>query len=320
MEPALDVVRARETSLRLAMQAAAKHAVHRTGFRGAALVVLGDPPREPLWTAVAAELNRQTGDLLVAADLRVGERDMQYLHGLTPYLLSALSHSGVNASAATAAGVLGAVDSVARRLGRTTSSLRVLVHGVGKVGRPVARALSAAGATVFTHDLRPHAAELPGCVAVTMWMREEVDVLIPCSVGDVVELGDVSQLRCRAIVGSAASLFAEDQRGTLAALHDHGIVYVPAAVSAGGAVICSSVEHYAPKVFDAAAPDQLYTFVGGEIRDHTDSLLDDAVSHGLTPGGMVAATRPGAAGAEGGDCGRRFRTFLDRGQTGTSRR
>jgi hypothetical protein len=90
--PGLGLVQAGELAEQLAAEMAVKHAVHGTGFRGAKIVVAGDPARGPLWEAVAGELNAREGEVYTGCDMGVGDRDMRHLSELTPYVLSTLAN------------------------------------------------------------------------------------------------------------------------------------------------------------------------------------------------------------------------------------
>lgn len=253
---------ARALCRRLAVEMLAKHRLHHTGFWGAKMLVTGaDRVDDELLRAVAVVLESWRGGLYTGADMGVTAQDMARLAQLSPYVLNAVG-SRVQPNAATAHGVLGAVDAWA---GGPVAGLRVLVHGVGKVGRVLAQELAAAGATVLTCDLAPGAAEVPGCRPVQDWAAEPVDLLLPCSVADLIGPQLAGRLRCGAIIGSANAVLAHEAV-TRAVLRGRGIEYLPGPLVNAGAVIVDSIEHYAPAAFRAAEPGRVYGFVRGTVR------------------------------------------------------
>ncbi|GHG78157.1 leucine dehydrogenase [Streptomyces griseocarneus] len=260
LAPGLEDRAARALAERLAHEMAVKHDLYATGFCGAKIVVVGFPSRSRLWPAVADALNRFGGSVLTGCDMGVECEDMRSLSGLTPHVLCGFRNPSVDVNTATAAGVVGAVDSVADALGKERSGLSVLVHGVGKVGARVAAILRDRGAEVFTHDIRPEAV-VDGCVPVGDWLGRPVDVLVPCSGSGLIDERTAERLPCRAIAGAANALLTRPQI-TSRILRRRGITHLPGPIVSSGAVICDSIEYYAPAAFHGARPEELYAFVG----------------------------------------------------------
>ncbi|MFC1430221.1 hypothetical protein ACEZDB_06040 [Streptacidiphilus sp. N1-3] len=271
-----DVPHAWPLSRRLATEMLLKHRLHHTGFWGAKMVVTGaEAVDDELLALVASVLDSHTGALYTGADMGVTADQMERLSRMTPYVLNAVG-SSVEPNSATAHGVLGAIEAWARG---AVAGLRVLVHGTGKVGGVLAGALAAAGAIVLTCDTAPGAADLPGCRAVLDWAAEEVDLLVPCSVSDLIDPSLARRLRCGAVIGSANAVLADE------------------------AVIVDSIEHYAPRAFHEASPERVYTFVRETVRASATELLRSAV--GLSP--TAALRRMPLRGPEPDSfCGLRF--------------
>lgn len=121
------------------------------------------------------------------------------------------------------------------------SGLRVLVQGVGGVGRPLASHLVESGAEVLVADASQDRAEEVaealgvGRVDADAVYGTECDIFAPCAVGAVVNARTIQQLRCRIIAGSANNQLDELEDADRAAAFD--IVYVPDfVINAGGAV------------------------------------------------------------------------------------
>ncbi|MFI5759304.1 hypothetical protein, partial [Streptomyces sp. NPDC051569] len=307
---------ARRLSRRLARETLLRHEVHRTGFWGAQIVVTGaEVVDEALLFAVAEMLNGHEGTLYAGAGTGVTAREIELLSGMTPYVLGA-SGGGAGPSRATAFGVLGALEAWARG---PVAGTRVLVHGacgVAGVGGVLARELVAAGAAVLTCDPAPGAADLPGCRPVTDWAEREVDVLVPCSVSDLIDVRLARRLRCGAVIGPAGAVLA-DEDVTAGVLHGRGITYLPTPLVGAGPVITGSIEHYAPDVFRTASPGRVEAFVRDTVRSAAAELTAAALDAGVSPSvalrrltgggarpGARAPPPPGSRGGGGGGGGR----------------
>jgi glutamate dehydrogenase/leucine dehydrogenase len=94
-------------------------------------------------------------------------------------------------------------------------------------------------AVVLTDDPARAAAlsDLPGVEVATpeRALVEPCDVLSPCALGGVLDVGAVSRLRCRAVVGGANNQLVDAAAGD--ALVDRGIVYAPDFVVNAGGII-----------------------------------------------------------------------------------
>ncbi|MEU1778794.1 hypothetical protein ABZ545_04810 [Streptomyces abikoensis] len=284
LAPGLREEPARMLAEQLAREMAVKHDLYATGFRGAKIVVVDFRSRSQLWPAVAAALNRFGGRVFTGCDMGVDTDDMRSLAGLTPHVLCGFGNPSVDVSTATAVGVVGAVDSVATRLGRDPSRLSVLVHGAGKVGAEVAAILRDRGAEVYTHDIRPEAV-VKGCTPVEEWVGRRVDVLIPCSGSGLIDTPTAERLACRAIAGATNALLTHTH-ATTQVLRRRGITYLPGPIVSPGAVICDSIEHYAPEAFRGARPEEVYAYVRQRTYDTATAFL-----HRVRDDTRVSATR-----------------------------
>jgi leucine dehydrogenase len=279
---AVDDADARRLSRRLARETRISHEVHRTGFRGAEIVVTGaNGTHQALLRTVAELLGGHRGTLLAGADLGVTARDLTMLSAMTPYVLGA--GRGAVPAVATAYGVLGALEAWARG---GVGGLNVLVHGAGQVGRALAERLAAAGAVVAVHDARPGVTVPPGCHRVLDWVGHPVDVLVPCSTCDLIDVPLAHRLHCGAIIGSASAVLA-DEAATCAVLHRRGITYLPTPVVNAGAAIAHSIEHYAPQAYRQATADQVYGFVRAAVRSAAADLAETARACGLSPSAVL---------------------------------
>jgi leucine dehydrogenase len=281
----------------LAERARIKHALHRTGFAGAALIAAADPRRVDralLLRATAAVLDDLGGTLRTGRDAGATTEDVRHLATLSPHVLGGVSRR-VDPARATARGVLGSVRAV---VGDRLDGLSVLVHGTGAVGAEVAELLHAAGTEVRTHDLDPARAIRPGCRAVPPdepWWRVPVDVVVVCSTEEVIDPGLAAVLRAGALVAAADAPFTGPEAERV--LRSRGTVVVPDVVGGGGAAVCDSVEHYNTTAFHRADPEEVYAFVEDRVHGTTTDFLADPETV-LDPGSPDQVT--------GEVCGQRF--------------
>jgi leucine dehydrogenase len=164
---------------------------------------------------------------------------------------------------------------------------RVLVQGVGGVGRPLALRLREAGAEVVIADASEErscavAAELGvDRVPVDAVYGTECDIFAPCAIGAVLNAGTVPSLRCRIVAGSANNQLEEDADADR--LADRGILYLPDfVVNAGGAVAHGILEILGGVEADV---EPLVRRIGPTIT----GVLEESESRGETP--LAAAVR-----------------------------
>ena len=126
---------------------------------------------------------------------------------------------------------------------------RVLVQGVGAVGRELARLLAGDGAHVLVADVDADRAERVAAEtgATTVQAQDalstECDVYAPCAVGGTLDARSIPRLRCRLVAGSANNQLgaADDARR----LHEAGIVYAPDfVVNVGGVLQLLGLEEF----------------------------------------------------------------------------
>jgi leucine dehydrogenase len=185
-----------------------------------------------------------------------------------------------------------------------------LVHGVGKVGSTVAEILQNAGHNVFTYDLLSDRADVRGCVNISesqSWWRARGDVLILCSGSYLITEEIACKLDFRTIVSGANCPFASNRVGEILSSRD--IVWVPDVVTNAGAVICDSIEHYAPTLFREIDPESIYYYVQSLIAEKTAAFLECRNKTELSPDMVLAQLLDNARSSI---CGTEFRGWLER--------
>jgi len=285
---------------RLATGMGFKHGMYNTGFSGGKLVCRARTP-DALNTATSTKkkeilatagimLNKLNGAVFTGCDMNMGIKDMVTLREATPYVLASLGgHVELDANKATAWGVIGATQGVMASVLGGVRGKTVLIHGIGGVGSTTARVLSEAGAIVKTFDLFSDRADIPGCenmshLSTEQFITQECDVLVPCSVANLISEELVSKLQCKVIASAANLPFSTP--AARKATEARGVVFVPESICSAGAIILDSIEAYAPEDYPTASPDDVYRFVS----ELTMSKAVEFYSHYLHAGGLNAET------------------------------
>ncbi len=235
-------------AMRLAEGMTRKWAVLDLPFGGGKAVIAlsrplaGQEERRQLLARYGALLDTLQGAFGTGEDLGTTPEDMAFL--------ASVSRQVVGPGAAppdpgpyTALGVLAGIKAALGHAFRdpVVRGRRILVQGVGDVGRRLAELLAREGAEVLVADVDEAraaavAAELAGTVvSPSEALRTPCEVLAPCAVGGVLDAGSIPSLRCRIVAGSA-----NNQLGGPAdaeALRARGILYAPDYVINGGGAL-----------------------------------------------------------------------------------
>ncbi|TNM59811.1 Glu/Leu/Phe/Val dehydrogenase [Streptomyces sp. NP160] len=240
--------------------------------------------RADLLADVADVVESLQGRYTTGPDMGTGPQDMAELWRRTRHVLCRPESDGGsgNSSGPTAAGVTAAISAAVQHVwpGRAIADLAFGVQGLGSVGALVADWLAQHGARLVVSDTRPEAQQ-----AAQRWgarwaeptevLSADVDVLVPCATGGVLDPATVQRLRCRAVVGPANNQLVHS--GVADLLQARGICWVPdPLVSAGGIVFATAVELRGDS---AAAAAHRVASIGDRVTD----LLDRARSAGTTP-------------------------------------
>ena len=264
---------AREDCQNLSFVMTHKHDIYNTGFSGGKIVASvneGKFSQQKLLTFVGSMLNELDGLMYTGCDLNTSLEDMKYLRNSCPYVLAALD-SQVDPSIATAYGVVGSIKGI---FGNNLDGLVFLVHGLGKVGKATTLALQELGASILTFDILSQRADLPNCQNISdqkNWYDMPCDVFVPCSISGLITHEVANYLQCKYVVGSAnVPISSSDVLDSLLA---KSITFIPESISSAGAIICDSIEFYAPSIFQQVDPRYVYAFVEEIISEKTKQFL-----------------------------------------------
>jgi leucine dehydrogenase len=244
MQPYASLDAAVVEALRLSRAMTAKAVMADVGRGGGKAVILGDPARDKtraLLQAYARAVERLGGRFHTGPDVGIDGRDVAVLARHTKHVSHTAAGATVTVADLTAIGVLEAVRTVARRLGRELSGLHVAIQGLGQVGLRLARLLAAEAARLTVADVDEGRAERTAAelgadrIAPEAIYDVEADVFSPNALGGVLNDATLPRLRARAICGAANEQLEEPRHGDR--LHERGILYAPDyVVNAGGLV------------------------------------------------------------------------------------
>lgn len=231
--------------LRLSRGMTYKAAMAGLPYGGGKSVILADPdhPKTPaLMRAFGRAVDRFNGRYLAAEDVGTSPDDMAAARRVTPHV-AGLAACGGDPSQATAYGVWRGLRATARRALRRNAldGVRVLVQGVGHVGRHLCRYLKADGALLTVSDLRMEAAQAAAAEFDAEMVAPEaapdagMDIYAPCALGAALNAGTIPRLKAAAVAGSANNQLADESCGALLAAR--GILYAPDyVINAGGLI------------------------------------------------------------------------------------
>jgi leucine dehydrogenase len=223
------------------------------------------------------------GRYITAEDVGTSSRDMHVIAEGTSHVVGLAKTRGGSGdpSPFTALGVETAIRACCERV-FASSSLRgrtICVVGLGHVGSRVAKRCARAGAKLVVADVDERKRSLAEQLAVP-WttparaLEAEVDVLVPCALGGIIDDETAPRLRCRIVAGAANNQLADDRIADLLAAR--GILWAPDfVVNAGGLInISEEVGEY-----DAKTARRRVRGIGATLRQ----IFDDAQSMGATP-------------------------------------
>ncbi|MFH1220674.1 MAG: Glu/Leu/Phe/Val dehydrogenase dimerization domain-containing protein [Candidatus Eisenbacteria bacterium] len=219
---------------------------------GGKAVLWGDPSRdksEAYFRAFGRFIEGLRGRFITYADLGTNDRDLRYIRRETDYVAPFVTAAaaGTDGAKVTAYGVLCGMRACCKMVFGVSSvkDRRVVVQGVGEVGRNLARYLAQEGAHLAITDIVFDAMkrvqdEIPN---VEILRPEAIfdcdcDIFSPCAMGGVINKGNVDKLKCRIVAGGAYDVLESDEIGDL--LHSRDVLYAPDFVISAGEIFQSA--------------------------------------------------------------------------------
>jgi leucine dehydrogenase len=223
------------------------------------------------------------GRYVTAEDVGIAPQDLVVIRERTGHVTGLPPEQGGSGdpSPLTALGVESSIRACANAVygdsdlkGRT-----VAIAGLGHVGERLARRLTDAGAELIASDVDPSKRAIAAALDAD-WVEPEeelaveCDVLAPCALGGAIHAGNVGELRCSIVCGSANNVLAED--GLAEELAAGGILYAPDFIANAGGLIRVYGEIHG---LDEQRVKVLVEGIGETIAE----ILDASASRGITP-------------------------------------
>jgi leucine dehydrogenase len=270
--------------LRLARAMTRKCALAGLPAGGAKLVLLDRPEldRARAFAHVGDVVERMSGRFYTGPDVGTREEDLAVVAGRTSYVTRPDAKGPGELSNATCEGVVAGIAAALRHLDGEEDwpRRRIVVQGLGGVGRGVTARILERGGRVVAAEIDPVRAEKAAkeldveLVDPATELEQPCDVFAPCAMGGILHDLSVARLRCRIVAGGANNVLAKSVHGER--LHERGILYAPDVVITSGAVIRGVLFHLFGKREPVAA-------IGERIGSTLARILERARTEGRSP-------------------------------------
>lgn len=243
--------------LRLSRGMTYKSAVAGLNLGGGKAVIIGDSrtqKNEALLRRFGKFVNNLAGKYITAEDVGIGVQDIEYVRMETKHVAGIPVEIGGSGdpSPVTAYGTYLGIKASMKKLTGSDSlnKRRIVVQGVGSVGRYLVEHLIKEGAEVFVYDIYAEQMQSSLNLGAKAISAEEVysisaDVYAPCALGATLNPETIPQLNCAIVAGAANNQLLDENRDALA-LQARGILYAPDfVVNAGGIInVYNELESY----------------------------------------------------------------------------
>ena len=262
-------------ALRLSRGMTLKNAIAGLNIGGGKAVIIGDAGKiknEALMRKFGQFVDGLNGNYWTASDVNMTIQDMQYIKMETDYVTGLSNKTGGSGdpSPVTAYGVYMGMKGACKSIFGLDSlqGKKVMVQGVGKVGRALIDYLLAEDAEVMVSDLYKHQLESVSdrpvkVVGLQDIWEQDFDIYAPCALGATLNHGTIPLLKCAIIAGGANNQL-EDEDKDARLLKERGIAYVPDFLINGGGITNVYFE-------------QQGMYNRETVMDHTAGIYDKAI-------------------------------------------
>lgn len=259
--------------LRLSRGMTYKASITGLQLGGGKAVIIGDSKNKTveMMRSFGKFVESQNGQYITAEDVGMTTHDMEMIHKETNHVVGKpikLGGSG-DPSPVTAYGVLmGMKGSAFHKWGSDNlRGKKVLVQGVGNVGRNLIELLNNEEAEIWVNEINP---EKLGKIADDYDVKiiseniyaADVDIYAPCALGGTLNEKTIPMLKCAIVAGGANNQLAKEN------IHDdllikHNILYAPDfLINAGGLINVYS---------------ELKGFSNQQVKEKTETIFDTTI-------------------------------------------
>ncbi len=201
------------------------------------------------YRALGRAVERMNGRFYTGPDVGTSERELAPLVAETRFATDPGPDGPGELESSTAEGVFRGIEAALVHLDGQAdwSNRRIVIQGLGSVGRELAQRLVAHGARVAGSDVDPdrlqEAVDELGIEGLnpTDVLGQPCDVLAPCAMGGVLHDLSLERLQARIVAGAANNVLARTLHADR--LHARGVLYVPDFVLNSGALIRGTIFH-----------------------------------------------------------------------------
>ncbi len=262
--------------LRLARSMTYKSAVANLphgGGKGVILEPKAPYDRNQLYRRFAAFIDYLEGRYITAKDVGTHTSDLDCIAEETRWATGRSAERGGagDPSPLTALGVKVGISSCVGAAFKKNdlSGLKIAIQGMGSVGAALAKLLAAEGCQIWGADVSAKKlTEMKTAAGVRpqfpeLILSQDVDILAPCALGQVLDRHSIPQLKCKIVAGAANDQLA-DEESDAALLQERAILYAPDFVINAGGLIHVAMEW---KGYDAALARQKTEGIGKTLRE-----------------------------------------------------
>ena len=235
--------------LRLSKGMTYKASVSGLNLGGGKSVIIGDPnsqKSEAFFRKFGRFIESLNGKYITAEDVGTTTKDMEYIKMETNNVvgLPKVQGGGGDPSPVTAYGVyLGMKAAARQQYGKEDlTQKRILVEGVGKVGRYLIEYLAKENAQILVSDINEDNLKLAKdnfgahVVDTDKIFDQEMDIYAPCALGATLNDESIPKLTANIVAGAANNQLAEEETHA-AMLKENDILYAPDyLINAGGLI------------------------------------------------------------------------------------
>ena len=214
---------------------------------GGKAVIIGEPSlkSEKFIKRFGEFINDLNGKYWTAQDVNMSTQDILWIKEKTKFVVGLpKEHGGLgDSSAPTAFGVYMGIKSAVKHISNKESleGKKILVQGVGNVGRKLVGHLLKENANVFVCDINSKNIDLINDTNVTVVDPENIyddtyDIISPCALGGTINRKSLKNINCNIIAGAANNQL-ENDTDVPEELLKKNILYIPDfLINAGGII------------------------------------------------------------------------------------